>query len=723
MAAQVGEQPCGVAGFLSAIVFRPGAKLMKSIKATRILSPIVAVLCLFSGGFAPRSEAVNSSDYVSGEVLVKFRRGTQKRSQILSRVRAQSVKEFSAVGWEQLRIPAETDLSVALATLRQFPEVEAAQPNFIYRTQAVPNDPRYAEQVGLKNTGQIGGTPGADIDAEPAWDITTGNAAVVVAVLDLGVDYNHEDLSANMWRNPGETGQDSNGANKATNNIDDDANGYVDDVYGIDTRNHDSNPLDDNGHGTHVAGTIGAVGNNGVGVTGVNWSVRIMALKTHDAAGNGTSASVIEGFQYAAMMRQRGINVRITNSSWGGAPEAPSFDQALKDAIDLAGSADILNVCAAGNGNSNNDSNPFYPASYNSESILSVAASDQADDRAIFSNYGMTSVDLAAPGVGILSTRPNNAYGYLSGTSMAAPHASGVAALLVAKNSLLNRTTLKQYLMNGTEPLPASWQTTPVATNGRVNAIRALQAIPTTNPIDTATVFVRQHYLDFLNREPDSGGQSYWTNEITTCGANAMCVHQRRIGVSGAFFVESEFQETGSFVYRMYKASFGRVPTFAEFQADRGQIMFGPNLENQKNAFAANWVQRPDFLQMYPNSLSNEDFVNRLFDMAQLFPFTADRQSQIEALRVGGTRAAVVRYVIEIAQFRQREYNPSFVLMQYFGYLRRDPEPGGFAFWLDVVNNRAPNNYPAMICAFLTSAEYQLRFAPVVSRTNAECAN
>src|SRR4029453_6563765 len=175
---------------------------------------------------------------------------------------------------------------------------------------------------------------------------------------------------------------------KATNGVDDDGNGYIDDLFGIDTINHDSDPLDDSGHGTHVAGIIGAVGNNSKGVVGVNWTVRIMAIKSHDVSGNGTSASVIEAFHYATLMRGRGINVRVTNSSWGGAPEAPSFDQALKDAIDAAGNSGILNVCAAGNAGTNNDVTPFYPATYDSPSIVSVTGSDR-DDGAAF-NFGLT---------------------------------------------------------------------------------------------------------------------------------------------------------------------------------------------------------------------------------------------------------------------------------------------------------------------------------------------
>jgi YVTN family beta-propeller protein len=245
------------------------------------------------------------------------------------------------------------------------------------------------------------------------------------------------------------------------------------------------------------------------------------------------------------------------------------------------------------------------------------------------------------------------------------------------------------------------------------------------NAIDSSRVFVWQHYVDFLNREPDDGGLDYWTNEIDLC-ATALCITQRRNGVSAAFFVENEFQQTGYFVYRLYKATFGRQPTFGEFGVDRGRVVDGPDLEANKQALLNNWVARPAFTaaNAYPLSMTPAEFVNKLYDTAALAPYTAERQQQIDAMNgAGKTRAQVLRDVIETAQFVAREYNPAFVRMQYFGYLQRDPDPGGEAFWLDVVNNRATNNYRAMVCAFITSAEYQQRFGSVITRTNADCAN
>jgi subtilisin family serine protease len=683
--------------------------LMMLLNKRRLGLFVLLVLALFSaGGERVRTQGpAFRGAYVEDELLVKLKPAASV-AKLLDRNGLERLREFPGSGWQLFRLPQGLNVDAAVEHFQKLPEVAAAQPNFVYHAQANADDPRFGDLYGLNK-----------IQAPLAWDTTTGGPNVVVAVIDLGIDYNHEDLSANMWRNPGESGTDQLGRDKATNGVDDDGNGYSDDVFGIDTINRDSDPLDDSGHGTHVAGTIGAVGNNSKGVVGVNWTVRLMALKTHDAAGNGTSASVVEAFRYAALMRDRGINIRVTNSSWGGSPEAPSFDQALKDAIDGAGEAGILNVCAAGNGNNNNDTVPFYPATYDSPSIISVAASDQNDNKVSFSSYGATTVDLAAPGLGILSTLPGT-YGSLSGTSMSTPHVSGAAALLCAYNPHLSLGQLKAAILNTVDSVP-QWSGLSV-TGGRLNLSRALQSIPTSNQIDSAEFFVRQQYLDFLGREPDPGGQSFWTNEINRCGNDQSCVRSRRIGVSAAFFIEMEFQQTGSFVIRLYRASFGRRPSFTEFITDRSMVTGAPNPEQLQQVLADQWVARASFQQVYPLTMTAEQFVNRLFDTAQLIPFTVERQQQIDSMiNQGKTRAEVLRSVIEIQAFKNREFNPAFVLMQYFGYLRRDPEEGGYLFWLEVLDNREPNNYRSMVCAFLTSAEYQLRFAPVVSRTNAEC--
>jgi uncharacterized repeat protein (TIGR01451 family) len=244
---------------------------------------------------------------------------------------------------------------------------------------------------------------------------------------------------------------------------------------------------------------------------------------------------------------------------------------------------------------------------------------------------------------------------------------------------------------------------------------------PAANPLDDVQFFVRQHYIDFLSREADPGGLAYWASQITQCGNDAACIADQRINVSAAFFFSLEFQQTGSFVYGLYKGALGRQPNYPEFTADHNRVIGGTNLNNDKAALANDFVQRPEFLQHYPASLPNKDFVNNLFDTAGLFPFTAERQAEVDAMNnQGRSRAQVVQDVIDIQAFKDREFKPSFVLMQYFGYLRRDVDPGGYAYWLDILNTT--NNFRGMVCAFLSSLEYQARFSSVWPHSNAECA-
>ena len=246
---------------------------------------------------------------------------------------------------------------------------------------------------------------------------------------------------------------------------------------------------------------------------------------------------------------------------------------------------------------------------------------------------------------------------------------------------------------------------------------------PNVNPIDNARFFVTQQYADFLNRAPDQAGSDYWTNEITRCGSNPSCLIARRNGVSAAFFIENEFQITGFYVYRLYKASFGVVPTRQQFIMDRSRLKPGPTFETDKADLTNDFVMRGAFLARYPETLTPEEFVNRLFDTAGLVPFTAERQKFAQDMRNGKTRAQVLAEVVEISAFRSREFNPAFVLMEYFGYLGRDPDPAGFAFWLNVINNVQPNNYTSMVCAFITSAEYQMRFSTLVTQSDASCSS
>jgi len=253
-------------------------------------------------------------------------------------------------------------------------------------------------------------------------------------------------------------------------------------------------------------------------------------------------------------------------------------------------------------------------------------------------------------------------------------------------------------------------------------AFTAVSSADAANPLDTAEYFVRQLYVDFLGREPDEGGFNYWSDRILECDGDTNCVASRRRDVAAAFFISNEFQNSGYFVYRLYKGAFGAQPTFAQYVPDRNRVIGGNDLEASRLALADDFVRRGEFQQAYPDSLTNEQFVNKLYDTAALFPYTIQRQLEIDKLNNNVTRSKVLQDLIDDAHFVAAEYNPAFVLTEYFSFLRRNPDAGGYEFWLDVLNNRDPNNYSGMVCSFVTSAEYQHRFSSVVTHTNAECS-
>ena len=352
-------------------------------------------------------------------------------------------KMFSSLpDLRKVEVPEGSDVAATLAAYRADPDVLYAEPDYQVRLAAMPNDPRFDSLWGLNNTGQTGGVADADIDAPEAWDITTGGGSAIVAVIDTGVDYTHPDLAPNMWVNQGEI---------AGNGMDDDGNGYVDDVYGYDFFNNDADPMDDHSHGTHVSGTIGAAGDDGIGVAGINWNVQIMGLKFLDAQGSGSTSDAIRALDYAVAN-----GATISNNSWGDT----EYSQALYDAISAARDAGHIFVTAAGNGNwigfgLDNDAQPFYPCNYDLDNIVTVAAVDHTDAKAIFSNYGRTTVDLGAPGVGILSTISGGGYGYMDGTSMATPHVTGALALVQDLSPELSYSQVIGTVLSSVDPLPS----------------------------------------------------------------------------------------------------------------------------------------------------------------------------------------------------------------------------------------------------------------------------
>ncbi|HEY0003370.1 MAG TPA: hypothetical protein VGB17_01075 [Pyrinomonadaceae bacterium] len=263
--------------------------------------------------------------------------------------------------------------------------------------------------------------------------------------------------------------------------------------------------------------------------------------------------------------------------------------------------------------------------------------------------------------------------------------------------------------------------------------VKPLLLRPGTNQvitIDDADFFISQHYVDFLNRFADAGGLGYWTDQITRCGTDAVCINKRRVAVSAAFFIELEFQQTGSFVYRLYKGGLGRQPVYNEFMPDRRLVVANANLEQNKAAFAEAFVQRAEFVQKYQSATTADTFVDALLatvKQSSKVDLTSLRSALISKYNTGSnlvqSRSLVVRDLIEDASFKNAEYYPSFVLMQYFGYLKRDPDPGGYLFWLDVLTNKEPGNFKGMVCSFITSAEYQQRFGSTITRSNRDCAS
>ena len=402
-------------------------------------------------------------DHMSGQLMVKFKTGTDDSviTAINGVIGGQTARNFR--GDKDLRlVRLETDNDEALRDALTFynlqPEVDFAEPDYVYKLTVVPNDSDFNQLWGMHNTGQSGGLAGFDIDAAAAWDDHTDSPAVVIGSIDTGVDETHPDLDANGWVNAGEI---------AGNGIDDDSNGYVDDTIGWDFISNDNDPQDGHSHGTHTMGTAAGEGNNGIGVAGVTWSARIMVLKGCSDGGSCPSSATIPAIDYAT-----DNGAALSSNSWGGG----GFSQSMMDAITRAHNAGVLFSAAAGNNGRNTDLSPFYPANYDVPNVISVASMDRFGNKSGFSNFGATSVDLGAPGSSIYSTTPNGNYGNKSGTSMACPHVSGALAYIMGANPNLTHLDYKQILMDSAEPSDAMAGRS--VTGGTLNIRSALDITP-----------------------------------------------------------------------------------------------------------------------------------------------------------------------------------------------------------------------------------------------------
>ncbi len=422
-----------------------------------------------SSAQAPGLQPATRPKFATDRLLVRFKHqaGKSDREQAHARVGGTVLRNYRIVPDLQLiSLPPGSMVADAIRNYRSNPSVLYAEPDYVRSAHPLnPNDPRFVngEQWNLHNTGLLGGLDDADIDAPEAWDITTGSATVYVGIIDTGINTTHPDLTANVAQ------LESN----CSDGLDNDGNGFIDDCRGLNAILGNSNVADDHSHGTHVAGIVGATGNNGVGVTGVNWTVRLIACKFLDADGFGADSDAIECLQYFHDLKvNRGINLVATNNSWGG----PGFSQALYDAVQTHISGGILFVAAAGNAGTNNDVQPDVPSSFFLPNVIAVASTTRTDTRSDFSNFGRQTVHLGAPGSEIVSTVPpalnsGSSYASFNGTSMASPHVAGVAALLKAADNNRDYKAIRNLILAGGDGNPHLAST---VTGKRLNAFGAL---------------------------------------------------------------------------------------------------------------------------------------------------------------------------------------------------------------------------------------------------------
>jgi subtilisin family serine protease len=412
--------------------------------ASLLCAPAAVPAAEPGGPTAPGSASVT-------RVIVRFAAdaSTQERADIRARADVERDAALPVRGLELVDPEPGVSVGAAVADLQRSDGVVYAEPDHIVRQTAAPNDPLLSYQWDM-----------TAVRAPEAWDVTTGSAQVTVGVVDTGIDATHPDLAPNLWSNPGESG-----GGRETNGVDDDGNGRIDDVHGWDFVDHDGQPQDGNGHGTHVSGTIAARGNDANGVAGLNWSAAIMPLRVLGDDGSGYVSDAIAAYAYAARN-----GARVVNASLGG----PTFSRAEREA--LAAAPDTLFVVAAGNDGTDNDTTPEYPCDYDLANVVCVAASGHDDTLASFSSYGPTNVDLAAPGVDVASTWPGGRYALLDGTSMATPHVTGAAALVLAHDDSLTVAGLRAALLSSVQPVVALAGR--VATGGRLDVAAALSVPP-----------------------------------------------------------------------------------------------------------------------------------------------------------------------------------------------------------------------------------------------------
>lgn len=510
---------------------------------------------------------------VPGEFIVKLKNPKMIESKsALAAFNSSDIRVVSkASGAIVVKRPVGEARSYSINSLNQHPLVEYAEPNYIYTivggTSELPNDPRLTDLWGLINTGQkstgdggvISGLEGFDINARKAWEIETGSREVKIAVIDTGVDYTLADLAPNMWTNEAELNGEPG--------VDDDNNGCIDDIHGCDFANNDGDPLDDHGHGSHVSGTIAGAANNDTDVVGVAWNATIIGVKFLSRSGGGSLENAIKSIDYATA-----IGVHMTSNSWGGGGRS----EALLESIQRARDAGILFVAAAGNSRVDMDKRPQYPAGYEVENIISVAAVDNAGQLASFSNYGR-SVHVAAPGVNILSTTPSGLKSW-SGTSMACPHVSGVAALLYSQDMSRTYADVKERILASARPTASIRGK--VGT-GMLDAYYALSGeAPPADPNDPAGWEVMEASIETEHPYANDLSQEW---EVAVDGASKIAIHFARFETERNFDNLSFYDRNGTLLGKMsgemgeniYSPVFDTDYVRIQFTSDGSQTKFG----------------------------------------------------------------------------------------------------------------------------------------------------
>jgi hypothetical protein len=519
---------------LSRTYFEKNFQRLTQVSQVFAICAVSVLMAAPGASQAASPHAKKAAEHVPGEVIIKFRDAATARGGRLEVVQTLTQRLGKSV--VKGIHPLVTDPSLAVVQLQNDklsskamqilsgePSVVFSEPNYIYHALDIPrgavglpNDPDFAKQWGMYNSGQADstgqiGVVGDDINIVPLWQNgMTGKKDVTVAIIDTGLQWDHPDLAANLYTNPAEI---------AGNNKDDDSNGFVDDIHGWNFAANSNTSSDDNGHGTHCAGVIGGVGNNGTGVTGINWNVSMMPVKFLDASGGGSLEGAVNAINYARMMK-----VRVMSNSWGGG----GFSQAMFDAIKAAQDQGILFVAAAGNDGTTNDGDtPTYPSSYELQNVVSVAAVDNKGAIADFSNFGPKHVHVAAPGVNVYSTFMGSSYETLSGTSMATPHVSGISALLISEHPEWTAGEIKDRLIKTSTP--ASALRRKVMSKGVVNAWNAMNGIIPPNPDPDESLWVSKDNIVESEHPYKENTDQTW--KVSVPGAKYIRVHFTQIEV------------------------------------------------------------------------------------------------------------------------------------------------------------------------------------------------